>query len=101
MASARVRWMGRPAAAPIALSCYSMADASVKSGRRWLSARDHATMMQGIGIDEIAVGGEARVVPVLDMRPVDFVAAVIGSLTLTAGLDSIQPVCQAHQEGLL
>lgn len=57
------------------------------SGRRCLAAQDHAAMMQCVGVDEIAVGGETRVVPVLDMRPVDLVAALIGSLALTAGLD--------------
>lgn len=57
------------------------------SGRRWLATQDHAAMMQCVGVDEIAVGRETRVVPVLDMRPVDLVAALIGSFALTAGLN--------------
>lgn len=51
------------------------------------AAQDHAAVVQRVLIDEIAIGGEACVVPVLDMRAVDFVTAFIGSLTLTAGLD--------------
>ncbi len=56
-------------------------------GRHRLAPQDHATMVQCVGIDEIAIGREARVVPVLNMRSVDFVAPFIGSLALAACLD--------------
>lgn len=58
------------------------------SGFRRLATRDHGARVQCVGIEEIAIGSEARVIPVRDMRPVDVVAAPINALTLTAGLVS-------------
>lgn len=61
---------------------------SAMSRRPWLSTQDHTAMMQCVGIDEIAVGSKTRVVPILDMRPFHFVAALIGALALTSSLDT-------------
>src|SRR2546430_459775 len=46
---------------------------------------DHATVMQFIGGDERAIGGEAGVVPILDPIAFHFIAALIGTLACAAG----------------
>jgi hypothetical protein len=43
--------------------------------------------MQHVGFNEITVGGKAAVVPVLDMRARNLIAAFIGALSITAGLN--------------
>ncbi len=55
---------------------------------RWLATQDHAPMMQSVGINEVAVGGKAGVVPVLDTRAFDFVPAFIGSLNCVRAVSS-------------
>ncbi|EGE58968.1 hypothetical protein RHECNPAF_2530042 [Rhizobium etli CNPAF512] len=42
--------------------------------------------MEGVGVDEIAVGREAGIVPVFDVAAGDLVTASIGALPVAAGL---------------
>lgn len=93
-----VRWIQADLLHPSLWTVPHRGGAPGMSGHRWLAAQDHAAMMQCVGVDEIAVGGETRVVPVLDMRPVDLVAALIGSLALTAGLDVPSRSAEVHGE---
>src|SRR5688500_6450304 len=42
--------------------------------------------MEGVGVDEIAVGGEAGIVPIFDMAAGHLVAPAIGALPIAARL---------------
>src|SRR5690349_17586225 len=44
-------------------------------------------MMQRVGIDKIAVGGKAGIVPVFDVVAGDLVAPAIGAFAIAASLD--------------
>ncbi|SCW76904.1 hypothetical protein SAMN02927900_04732 [Rhizobium mongolense subsp. loessense] len=49
------------------------------------SAQNHTAVVQDICVDEVAIGGEAGVVPIFDMCAGHFVAPFIGTFAFTAG----------------
>lgn len=51
------------------------------------AAQDHAAVVQDIRFDEVAVGGEAGIVPVFNVCAGHFVTSLVSALTGAAGFD--------------
>ncbi|MBB4307245.1 hypothetical protein GGE23_001521 [Rhizobium leguminosarum] len=55
------------------------------SGGASFAPKHHAAMMEGVTVDEIAVGRKARIIPIFDVASGDFVASPVGAFPVAAG----------------
>ena len=51
----------------------------------FLASEDHATVMQGVLVDEGAVSGKTGVIPIIDVIALDLIAPSIGAPASAAG----------------
>lgn len=59
-------------------------EVNLRAPRSWPAPQDHPAVMQGVQIDEVAIGRETCVVPVFDICSVDFVTPLVGAFALVA-----------------